>query len=102
MDWRDYRIPVKDRKAVVTRYYMIHLVRRMRSRDSLQSTVSQLVKHQKELVDFLKSFGADNIKVDIEDLDREADDKEAEMQDHPEMQDFWYFPDDVILDTICM
>merc|ERR1719215_1751984 len=64
LDWRNFRVPLHHRKAVVIRYYMIQLMRRVRNEESVLKTVVSMVKWERELVDYLKTFGAENVEMD--------------------------------------
>lgn len=95
LDWKNFRVPPQHRKAVVTRYYMIQLMRRVRNEEQVLKTVVSMVKWERELVDYLKTFGAENLELD--------DPADSSMADRctQEKQEFWYFPEKVILDSIC-
>jgi hypothetical protein len=96
MDWRDFRIPAADRRAVVIRYYMIKLLRRKTRQESVRHTVAQKIKFQKEMAIYLNSYGAVNVEIAVDAVDH----VEELDQNSGGMHDFWYFPEDVILDTI--
>merc|ERR1712127_1158920 len=72
MDWKSYRIPTKYRKAIVNRYYMVMLHKRRIGKQRMFIAVANMIKCQKELMDFLKLFGADDDRQKvIEDIDKD-------------------------------
>jgi hypothetical protein len=94
VDWRSYRIPARDRRAVVIRYYMINLLRRVRSQQSFSSAVHRMIQWNRESMHFLQSLGADPTKSNAPAFD-------SNLFPLPEQNaEFWHFPDEVILDTI--
>jgi len=58
IDWRAFRIPVKERQKVISRYYMAQLRKRVHLETGLVDCVATLVKKHRDLVGFLRSFGA--------------------------------------------
>jgi len=57
-DWKQYRIPARDRRAVISRYYMISLRKRVRTENNFMTAVKKAVDDEKELMSFLRLFGA--------------------------------------------
>lgn len=58
MDWKNYRIPPKERKLMIRRYYMEQLRKRVRSQSSLTACVHELISAQRDLVSYLNSYGS--------------------------------------------
>merc|ERR1712217_200521 len=57
------RIPPKTRKEMISRYYMVQLKKHVRNQKAFISTVKTAVSNEKELVQFLKMFGADDSQI---------------------------------------
>lgn len=100
LNWKDFRIPAQHRKAVVIRYYMIQLMKRVRNEEAVNKSVISAIRCQKELIDYLKTFGAEHLELDgPSQAGLLADGTERKPE---QRQDFWYFPEPVILDAICV
>lgn len=98
LEWRRYRIPCKDRKEVVSRYYMVLLKKRVKNRQNLYGTLQHIVRNQREMHIFFSQFGAESAsaKLGLESLTLPA-----AAADHVRL-DFWHLSEDTILDLIAL
>mmetsp|Transcript_51026 Transcript_51026/g.110548 ORF Transcript_51026/g.110548 Transcript_51026/m.110548 type:complete len:1007 (+) Transcript_51026:182-3202(+) len=62
-DWRAYRIPVRKRREAISRYYMARLRRKVQQEQSFMETVTWAVSAERDLVVFLRNFGATDASI---------------------------------------
>eukprot|EP00927_Polykrikos_kofoidii_P039488 TRINITY_DN33857_c0_g1_i1.p1 TRINITY_DN33857_c0_g1~~TRINITY_DN33857_c0_g1_i1.p1 ORF type:complete len:925 (-),score=174.12 TRINITY_DN33857_c0_g1_i1:38-2812(-) len=93
IDWRQYRIPVRERKIVIGKWYMMQLKKHVRLQQSLINAVMKAVDSERELMRFLRSFGAvDEIRV-----------AEVSMPvEHESPPPFYTFTEDTLLKLIAL
>lgn len=68
IDWRAYRIPAKDRRFSIGRHYMATLRRQVVSERNFLVAVRSAFGAEQELMQFLRSFGADEVNVHLKDM----------------------------------
>jgi len=86
----------------VIRFYMINLVRRQKRRETVRKTVMEAFRWQKEIIGYLQSFGAEHVQMGVHEEEEVRVDRADVGKEVHQLMDFWHFPKDVILDTICM
>merc|ERR1719221_2068574 len=59
LDWKKFRIPPEGARAIIGSYYMASLRKRIRNQDDLMTSVQQMLVSRKDMIDFLRKFGAD-------------------------------------------
>lgn len=106
IDWKTFRIPVPQRRAVISRYYMQQLKKHVRDRDSVLLAVRKAVNAELELSQFLRLLGADESQIkDRSGLRSGLHDvrifSEAE-ETMPRNVEFYVFPEDTILSLISL
>jgi len=97
VDWRSYRIPVKERRQVISRYYMAQLRKHARMRSTFLEVVRTALQSERELISFLKALGAGDhqlggFKEHIEETVM------ATSSSNP----FWHFPEQTALQLIAL
>jgi len=95
-DWRIYRIPANERRAMITQYYSMKVLKRARSQTSFHECVQQAVVYEREVHQFLKFFGAESSPshnpVTINTANMQA----------VSMLPFWHFTEDEFLMLIAL
>lgn len=91
-NWQLYRIPLKERKALINHYYNVKLKKHLQHREALLSTVQQNVHYQRELVTFLKEFGADDRRNSLQ--------MPAMLLKELALPSFWECSEDLLVDLI--
>jgi len=94
IDWKMYRIPPKERRTVLSRYYMAQLRKKVLDCQHIMRVVSDLVQFHKNTLGFLKEFGAD--EGTAQDLKSLAT---AQKKGHRPAE-FWQINEDICLDLI--
>jgi len=98
IDWKAYRIPAKERRATIARYYIVQLKKKIKQKRNLLECVEGVVKLHQETLGFLKEFGADESQaLDLKDL---ATEQMAKGRRHHHQVDFWHLSEDRTLDLI--
>lgn len=59
IDWKQFRIPAEQRIRMIGRFYMATLRRHVLGRENLARVFQQHLDSEKDMMDFLKSIGAD-------------------------------------------
>mmetsp|Transcript_14337 Transcript_14337/g.23420 ORF Transcript_14337/g.23420 Transcript_14337/m.23420 type:complete len:817 (-) Transcript_14337:28-2478(-) len=96
-DWKAYRIPARDRRAILIRFYMINLLRHVRSELEFQRTVQHVIKWNRESNSFLQNeFGHIQPKGKYVLFNRTM----ISSDFLPPSATFWHLTDDVYLDMI--
>jgi len=98
IDWKMYRIPAKERRTVLSRYYMVCLKQKVNSTGNLMHAVHELVASHQETLGFLRLFGADESQArDMKSLARE---KAATGATDKGVGNFWHLSEETTLDLI--
>jgi len=93
--WIQYRIPSQDRKAVLSRFYMVHMKKKIVQTQNLIAVVHDIVQMHKDTLGFLKEFGASETQGN--DLKPMA----TRIDGHRERpSEFWVLSEDTALDLI--
>jgi len=61
IDWRSYRLPPTLKQAIIKRYYMVQLAKHVRCRSDFIDVVKSSILAEKEIIQFLKSLGAETL-----------------------------------------
>jgi len=93
IDWRAYKIPEKDRWATITCFYTMQLKKHVRSKSSFLAAVKARVDNEKEMIHFLKMFGANETQV------REFRNSAVSEVTPP---DFWQMSDETVKELIAL
>lgn len=100
IDWKQFRIPKEERKAVLGRFYIVNLKKKIRNQQHLYRVVQEVVRKHNETVGFLRKFGADAAHArDLRNmaLGASALENGAEAQTKAE---FWHLTEERALDLI--
>jgi len=63
IDWKQFCIPPRERKSVISRWYMTQLNKHIRVKGNVIDLVQQAVKTENEIARFLKSLGANDDEI---------------------------------------
>jgi len=96
VNWRAHRIPIMYRRAIISRFYMIHLRKHIRSRENMLKTVQLQVKYQREVMHFLKSLGVE------ETSQKQQLDRPHLGSQELNLPEFWHIGEDVITELIAI
>jgi len=96
IDWRQYRIPVSERKHTIALFYMKQLQRHVRGKMNAVIAFQSVLAAQKDMVMFLQQFGAE---VGEDRIDREL---AIEVLPRPLTTSFWSASEDTILNMIAL
>jgi hypothetical protein len=94
MDWTSFRIPQKERKQVISRFYMVQLKKKVTETQNLMAVVHECVQNHRETLGFLQEFGASETQAN--DLKLMA--CQATQIKSPAV--FWELSEDTTLDLI--
>jgi len=94
--WRCYRIPVKHRRETISRYYMAMLRKQVRNQGNFLQTVKVAVTAERELISFLRAFGANDDA--IKDLKPSI----AEDSSTVKQQAFWQVSEETVVQLIAV
>lgn len=95
VDWKIYRIPVKQRKAVASRYYMVQLKKKVNGNRHILTVVQEVVQAHRDTLGFLGEFGADASQAN--DLKNMAT---AQNKDPTHAAEFWQLSEETMLGLI--
>lgn len=59
IDWKEYRIPHKERHIAISRHYMSMLRRQVRAQRTMLMAINAAIESEKELAAFLRTMGAE-------------------------------------------
>jgi len=98
VDWKMYRLPAEERRATISRYYMVQLKKKIRQKRNLFDVVRGVVKLHHETLGFLKEFGADESQaLDLKSIATSHVGFNRRQHHHP---DFWHLTEESTLDLI--
>ncbi|CAK9020134.1 unnamed protein product [Durusdinium trenchii] len=63
IDFRIYKIPAPERRAVINRWYMVTLRNHVRSEQTMAMTIREMLAAERELERFVKTFGTHTIQA---------------------------------------
>eukprot|EP00435_Cladocopium_sp_Y103_P051158 s205_g15.t2 len=63
IDFRAYKIPGPERRAIINRWYMVTLRNHVRSEQTIAMTIREMLAAERELERFVKTFGTHNIQA---------------------------------------
>lgn len=63
IDFRAYKIPGPERRAIINRWYMVTLRNRVRSEQTIAMTIREMLAAERELERFVKTFGTHTIQA---------------------------------------
>lgn len=97
IDWRKYKIPSREKHAILRLRYTRQLKKHIRDREGVVNVVQTVVSNEREIIHFLKSFGAVSLVSDISEYSRAA---------YPEVKAesacFWQMSEDVLIRIIAV
>jgi len=96
IDWRQFRVPRKERMEMIAKYYMVRMRKRVNGTKNLLSVVQNVVRSQRELVHFLQQFGAGEQQA------AELSELTIGYQLPLPQREFWRLSEDTILDLIAL
>lgn len=96
IDWRPLRIPAKERKIIINRYYMVHLYKHMESRKNLLRAVQMAVQWQREMAKFLEEFGA-HTTLNLSEIGGGA-----EINADGHLNEFWHISEETAVELVAL
>mmetsp|Transcript_102868 Transcript_102868/g.286477 ORF Transcript_102868/g.286477 Transcript_102868/m.286477 type:complete len:796 (-) Transcript_102868:566-2953(-) len=96
LNWKQFRIPAQERRAVLSRYYMVRLKKRARVQTSIVAVMQKVVQSQREMDGFLRQFGAEVTKDNAVTSDKNF--RFADLVSRP----FWHLSEEIILQLIAL
>lgn len=97
IDWRKYKIPNREKHAILRLRYTRQLKKHIRDREGVVNVVQTVASNEREIIDFLKSFGAVSAVPDISEFSRAAYPEAT-----AESACFWQMSEDIFIRIIAV